>query len=136
MPKKVTASGQIQWLNEQGQLHREDGPAVENPDGSRMWMRNGQEHREDGPAIETPQRKEWRRHGKLHRDDGPAIEFADGKSEWWRHGRRLTPDQIKIMMERNSEKIAAPFRTGIDHKITMRRGMLKNLKKRPDKKQA
>jgi len=134
MPKKVTASGQTQWFNEQGQLHREDGPAVENPDGSRMWMRNGKEHREDGPAIETPTRKEWRRHGNLHRDDGPAIEHSDGKTEWYRHGRKLTAEQVKIMMERNAAKIAAPFMTGTERKITMRRGMLKDLKKRPDKK--
>lgn len=35
----------------QGQLHREDGPAVEDSDGSyKAWYVNGQLHREDGPA--------------------------------------------------------------------------------------
>ncbi len=38
------------WLN--GNLHREDGPAIEWADGSKLWYLNGNRHREDGPAIE------------------------------------------------------------------------------------
>jgi len=33
-------------------LHREDGPAIEWGDGSKMWFVNGKRHRLDGPAIE------------------------------------------------------------------------------------
>jgi hypothetical protein len=33
-------------------LHREDGPAFENVDGSKEWYLDGQLHREDGPAVE------------------------------------------------------------------------------------
>jgi len=32
-------------------LHREDGPAVYNTEGSLFWYRNGLLHREDGPAM-------------------------------------------------------------------------------------
>ena len=39
------------WKNSEGQYHREDGPAVECLDGTRIWYVNGQLHREDGPAI-------------------------------------------------------------------------------------
>lgn len=35
-----------------GLLHRENGPAVEYPDGSKEWFLNHQRHRNDGPAIE------------------------------------------------------------------------------------
>jgi hypothetical protein len=35
-----------------GELHREDGLAVESPDGYTAWYKNGKRHREDGPAIE------------------------------------------------------------------------------------
>ena len=49
-----------------GQLHREDGPAVEYADGSKLWYKNGQLHREDGPAIESVNgRKWWWTEGKL-----------------------------------------------------------------------
>ena len=41
------------WRNEAGELHREDGPAVERADGYKAWYVNGQRHRLDGPAIES-----------------------------------------------------------------------------------
>ena len=44
--------GEKQCRNAAGQLHREDGPAVELSDGHREWWQNDQRHRIDGPAIE------------------------------------------------------------------------------------
>ena len=44
--------GNKHWFNENGELHREDGPAVENINGRKEYHINGQLHREDGPAIE------------------------------------------------------------------------------------
>ena len=39
----------------------------------------GRLHREDGPARIYPSgRAEWYRHGRLHREDGPAVEHANG----------------------------------------------------------
>jgi hypothetical protein len=40
------------WFNDAGQLHREDGPAIEYSDGSTEYYINGKEHRLDGPAVE------------------------------------------------------------------------------------
>jgi hypothetical protein len=98
------------WYNENGQLHREDGPAVERANGNNEWWLNGNLHRENGPAIELasgtkfwilngkvhrkdgPARewangtKQWYKNGKLHREDGPAIEWADGHIEWYLNG--------------------------------------------------
>ena len=59
--KKVDEYGNICYYNEQGQYHREDGPAVEWSDGDKSWYINGERHREDGPAIE----------------------WSDGDKEWW-----------------------------------------------------
>ena len=39
------------WENENGQIHREDGPAVEYANGSVSWYNQGDNHRDDGPAI-------------------------------------------------------------------------------------
>jgi hypothetical protein len=64
-----------------GELHREDGPALEYPNGYKAWFINGKRHRINGPAI----------------DGGPAkkkifflnnIEYS--KEEWF---KRLTPEQ-------------------------------------------
>lgn len=47
-------NGCLGWIihtNEQDQLHREDGPAIEYDNGAKAWYINGKRHREDGPAI-------------------------------------------------------------------------------------
>ena len=31
----------VAWFNDEGQLHREDGPAAEYSDGKRFWFLNG-----------------------------------------------------------------------------------------------
>ena len=68
-----------QYKNELGQLHREDGPAQEWDDGSKVWFINGLRHRVDGPAIEWSSGcKRWYINGKLHREDGPAVESYTG----------------------------------------------------------
>ncbi len=38
-----------EYRNERGELHREDGPAIEYTSGTKMWYQNGKLHREDGP---------------------------------------------------------------------------------------
>jgi len=54
-------------------LHREDGPAVEYPDGGKAWYLNG----------------------KRHREDGPAIERVDGYKEWYLNGEELSEEEFK-----------------------------------------
>lgn len=77
------------WTNN-GQLHREDGPAVERPNGHKEWYLYGKRHRKDGPAVEHANgSKEWYLNGKLHREDGPAVECY-GNHEWWLCGRLIT----------------------------------------------
>jgi len=34
-------NGYVEWRNEQGQLHRIDGPAFESADGTQEWWENG-----------------------------------------------------------------------------------------------
>ena len=34
-------TGIIYWFNSEGRVHREHGPAVEYPDGSKLWMQDG-----------------------------------------------------------------------------------------------
>jgi hypothetical protein len=76
---------QYWYLN--GELHREDGPAIIRPDGTQRWYLNGKCHREDGPAIIRQNgTKEWYINGKHHREDGPAIIYPDGTQEWFLNG--------------------------------------------------
>ena len=63
--------------------------------GNMEWFLNGELHREDGPAVEYANGdKVWYLMGKYHREDGPAIEKANGYKEWWLNDKRLTEDQF------------------------------------------
>jgi len=64
--------------------------------GGKSWYLNGDLHREDGPAVEYPSgTKEWYLNGKLHREDGPAIEYADGEKYWCLNDKLLTEQEHK-----------------------------------------
>ncbi len=63
--------------------------------GSKRWRNDkGQLHREDGPAIEYAgvDRKCWFINGKCHREDGPAIEYGDGQKAYYYHGKIVDCD--------------------------------------------
>ena len=94
------------WLLN-GELHREDGPAVEYYDGTKEWYLDGKYHREDGPAIEYPDgTKYWYVNGECHRENGPAVERADGDIEWWLNGKQLFKEElISEKMEINYSEI-------------------------------
>jgi hypothetical protein len=54
------------------------------------WYWHGQLHRQDGPAIEDINgTKVWYWHGEHHREDGPAIEWSDGAKKWFYHGQQI-----------------------------------------------
>ena len=100
-PLVVDAVGTRRYCDSFGNLHREDGPAVEYANGNKEWCINGMYHREDGPAIDRVAHREWWIQGRRHREDGPAIERTTGRQEWYLKGRRvdvLTQDQFARMM--------------------------------------
>jgi hypothetical protein len=58
------------------------------PNGNRYWYKNGDLHREDGPAVEWRNgSREWFKNGKTHRNNGPAIENDNGTSFWYKNGK-------------------------------------------------
>jgi len=88
--RTVLKCGDIEYRLD-GKLHREDGPAVERPDGTRCWHQHGELHREDGPAVEFPNGdKYWCLRGEYHRVGGPAIESQHCGRQYWLHSRRVT----------------------------------------------
>jgi hypothetical protein len=88
------------WYNDNGELHRIDGPAVEWGNGNRYWYFNNKLHRTNGPAIEwSDGGKSWCVNGMIHRIDGPAVESFDGYKEWWIKGVRCTEEEFKEITE-------------------------------------
>ena len=57
--RRVDEWGNIHYTNENGEYHREDGPALEYTDGHKEWLINDKLHREDGPAIIWHDGDEW-----------------------------------------------------------------------------
>jgi hypothetical protein len=82
---KVTVSeyGTKCWYNEQGQRHREDGPAVEYANGTKHWYHKG----------------------KLHREDGPAIERTNGDKCWYINGKELTEAEFNARTKSCNGKV-------------------------------
>lgn len=81
-------SGHLFWYLK-GNLHREDGPAIEMLWGDKCWYKHNKRHRTDGPAEEYSNgNKKWYQNDNLHRIDGPAIEYIFGAKEWWVNGKR------------------------------------------------
>ncbi len=76
MKNKKKSKDRIEYYNDKGELHREDGPAIEYNNGTKHWYINNQLHRIDGPAIEhSDGSKYWFKNGKRHREDGPYNEY-------------------------------------------------------------
>jgi hypothetical protein len=67
--------------------------------GNKYWYLNGNLHREDGPAVaHSGGYKAWFLNGKRHREDGPAIERINGDKFWWLKGERLTEEEFNERM--------------------------------------
>ena len=96
---EVDSGGTRRYLNNAGQIHRDDGPALETISGRKCWYQNGLLHRTDGPAVEWANgTKYWYRCRRLHRTDGPAIElvFTNGyiSKAWYIDDTELTVEEF------------------------------------------
>jgi len=114
-PAIVYPSGEKRWL-QNGQLHREDGPAIEGvgPGGEFMgleqWALNGKTHRVGGPAATYECGTEyWMQEGELHRIDGAALISSDGSKEWYLFGKRYSHDDAPKTFIAASEMLVALF---------------------------
>ena len=82
------------WLNLDGKLHREDGPAMETTDGSKSYFIND----------------------KRHREDGPAIEWADGDKYYYINDKNLTEKEFNNRNKSCENKIVEI--EGVKYKLT------------------
>ena len=80
---EIDEDGNKFWYNEQGKLHRVDGPAI------KWW--NGD--------------KAWWSHGKLHREDGPAVEWANGDKEWYLNDKEYTEEEFALIQFMNGVNV-------------------------------
>lgn len=67
--------GNKRWENEEGKIHRTDGPAHEGANGTKQWFING----------------------KIHRTDGPAVEYPDGSKSWYIDGKKYSEAEYNAL---------------------------------------
>ena len=73
------------------------------------WYIHGERHREDGPAVEYRDgTKLWYINGKRHREDGPAVELSNGSKAWLLNGIEVTEETIGFIIKRK-RKLALKY---------------------------
>lgn len=71
---------------------------LEYPNGTKEWYKEGNLHRDDEPAVEYSHGgKEWFKEGKRHKIDGPAVEYPIGYKEWWIDGENYSKEIFKTL---------------------------------------
>jgi hypothetical protein len=95
LPSVVSKRGYRAW-HSHGVQHRRWGPAVKDPDGTRLWYRYSLLHRAGGkPAVIRPNgRIEYWEHGRKHREDGPAVITEDGWAYWYKKGHMVRCERV------------------------------------------
>ncbi|MFE6967149.1 hypothetical protein ACFVAJ_18695 [Agromyces sp. NPDC057679] len=75
----------VGWFDDEGRLHREDGPALDT-DIAQSWYDRGtllRKELEDGTTVHFDDE------GLPHSDEGPAILFGDGEAQYIVHGELI-----------------------------------------------
>ena len=70
---------------------------INSKDGSQVYYQNGNLHREDGPAVEySDGYVGYWINGKLHRIDGPAVIHSNGHIGYWINGERVSKEAQEL----------------------------------------
>jgi hypothetical protein len=86
--------------------------------GDNYWYLNGQLHREDGPAVECANGyKSWWLNNKRHREDGPAVEYSDGSKSWYLNEKRLTEEEFNKRMTPTVEMTMAEINEALGKNV-------------------
>jgi hypothetical protein len=101
--------------------HRDDGPAIELTDGTKIYYKNGAMHREDGPAFIKPGGEEYCYvDGKLHSLNSatPAVKLPCGTQIFFKNGvwHRDGDLPAAILVENNGDHTVIWARNGKLHR--------------------
>jgi hypothetical protein len=84
----------------------------------KVWYLNGELHREDGPAVEDANGdKFWYLNNKLHREEGAAVEWNDGSKFWYLNGKGLTRKEFNERMNPAVEMTMAEIEEALGKKV-------------------
>lgn len=91
---KIDIFGTKEYFNDDGDLHREDGPAQIWQDGTKFWYVNGVDTSiNDFPAEQHPEGiMAWLQDGMYNREDKPAWMTPNGYKSWHLDGDIIWPE--------------------------------------------
>ena len=70
--------------------------------GNFTYWKDGEVHREDGPAVEFKSGgKQWWINGLLHNENGPAIIHQNGYKRWYINDIQLTEQEFVVWKLKN-----------------------------------
>jgi len=108
---KIIQLSRVIWVNESGELHRVEGPAILYFNGAKEWWVDGKKHRIDGPAVERPNGyKEWWLNGTPHKLDGPSCISPTGFKMWHIRGIVYDTEQKWFEALSNEDQISYLFK--------------------------
>lgn len=94
---------------------------VEVIDGNTKWYKDAKRtilHREDGPAyIDADGSRAWYLNGKRHREDGPAIFYENGSRAWFLNGCRYSEEEFRAKTNPVKELTVADIEKLLGHKV-------------------
>lgn len=107
-PALILTGTALYWKNNAGQMCQkreiEPTPAL-------FWCKNGNIHREDGPAVIWSSGEIWRQNNLKHRLNGPAVIQHNGSVEWYIKNEKIvnvTQDDYKwLILKGDPESIKA-----------------------------
>lgn len=71
-------------------------------DGIVYYNTDLQKHREDGPAMELPDGQIWYKNGLIHREDGPAW-IENGQSKYYLNDKHLKKSDFESLLKTKDE---------------------------------
>lgn len=91
----------VKYFDDNGELHREDGPARIKYVGDYVqekYYRHGLLHREDGPAVldKVHGYRAWYLNDDFHRINGPAVTYLNGSKIYYICGELLGFDELTL----------------------------------------
>ena len=70
-------------------------------ENDKSWYQNGEIHREDGHAVEMANgTRFWYRKGEVHREDGPTVEVNNDVKYWYLNNEYYSEQDWKIAMRK------------------------------------
>ena len=81
---RIDEEGNRFYYNESGELHNDEGPAIEYKNGDVVYYINGKRNCYDGPAVIKSNNGgfAYYKNDKLDRDNGPALINNSVKEPW------------------------------------------------------